>query len=367
MLAEAKRRARQRRLLLALGFVALVGLAAGLPLAFRGSGGGTGGGSASPAASGWVGALAVPQGASGIATIVYGRLSATTKSGFHVHGLPVNSAALSPGARYLAVGIGHSLVLLAPGGRRLWSRPLPTCPPLNGATLCGLVASIAWAPNGSRIAYEVLTNTRNEVLHVIRRNGTHDTVIDRTARPAEPSWRADSGALAYAGAGTRLGPDTSPIIYDVTHRSRHVIHWPVARAPLTNLAFAPRGRELAVATENAVLLVGGRDRVVWRGKAPPHVGWLGRRLAVSEWILPGTRHIVTQLYTVTPAGAMLDHSSRMPGTILAIRGRTVALRAGTSVLAGPISSLRRVLRFSLQPCYATACEIPIGDQDISIG
>src|SRR5207244_2113221 len=111
-------------------------------------------------------------------------------------------------------------------------------------------------------------------------NGTHDTVIARTARSGQLSWRADSHALAYVGGGTRLGADTSPIIYNLAHKSRHVIRWPLARSPETNLAFAPQGNELAIGTETGALLVGGRDRVVWRGQTH-EVGWLGGRLAVT--------------------------------------------------------------------------------------
>ncbi len=372
LIAEAKRRARQRRYIVALSALLLVMLATGLTLGFRSSGGGPGGGLATPTAPSSVEALAIPKGADGIATIVYGRLSVTTKSGFHIQELPVSAAALSPHAVNVAAGVGHSLVLLAPSGQRLWSHRLATCPPINGASSCGIVASIAWAPDGSQIAYVVETNTRNQVLHVIWRDGTHDTVIAGDARPGQPSWRADSRALAYVGAGTRLGADSSPIVYDLRHKSRHVIRWPIARSPATHLAFAPHGNELAIGTETAALLVGSRDQVVWRGQTWG-VGWLGGRLAVSEriGIAAHHSHYVTRLYTVTHSGATPSRSTRLPAPILAIHGRTVALSAGTSVFAGRIGSLHKVLRFTLKPCYgaggAYVCQIPIGDQDISIG
>ena len=359
LIAEAKRRARQRRFLAALSAVILVGLAVGLTLGLPSSGGGTSGGLAG--AEG-VGTLSIPKGTDGIAAIVYGRLSVSTRTGFHLQGLAVSAASLSPGARYVVAGEGHSLVELAPSGRQVWSRRVGG--PVTDCGACSVAASIAWSPDGSRIAYVVRTPTRKQVLHVIWRNGTHDTVIDRNARPGQPLWRADSRALAYVGAGT------NPIIYDLSNRSRRVIRWPIARSPSTHLAFAPHGNELAIGTETAALLVGVRDRVVWRGQTWG-VGWLGGRLAVSERLGHAAGRYRVQLYTVTHSGASPSHAIRLPAPILAIHGRTVALRAGTGVLAGPISSLHRVLRFTLKACSSSngayVCEIPIGDQDISIG
>ena len=361
LIAEAKRRARQRRFLAVLSAVILLGPAAGLTLGLPSSGGGTSGGLAG---AGSVGTLSIPKGTDGIAAIVYGRLSVSTETGFHLQGLPVSAASLSPGARYLAAGEGHSLVELAPSGKQVWTRRVGE--PVTNCGACNVVASIAWSPDSSRIAYVVRTPTRKQVLHVIRRNGTHDTVVDRNARPGQPSWRADSRALAYVGAGA------NPIIYNLTRRSRHVIRWPIARSPSTHLAFAPHGSELAIGTETAALLVGVRDRVVWRGQTWG-VGWLAGRLAVSArvGIAAHHSHYVTQLYTVRHSGATLRRSTRLPAPILTTHGRTIALRAGKSVLAGPISSLHKVLRFTLKPCsssaFAYVCEIPIGDQDISIG
>ncbi len=64
--------------------------------------------------------LSLPKGTNGIAAVVGGRLWVVTKGGFRLQGLPVTAAALSPHALYLATGIGHSLVAMAPDGRRPW-------------------------------------------------------------------------------------------------------------------------------------------------------------------------------------------------------------------------------------------------------
>jgi len=361
LIAEAKRRARQRRFLGAVSALTLLAVAAGLALQLPSSGRGTRTGLAGDRG---VDALTIPKGTDGIAVVVYGRLSVTTKTGFHIHGLSVGVASLSPRARYVAAGIGNALTELAPSGRRVWSQPVGN--PVADCGACNSVATVSWSPDGSRIAYlaRTSTNSGNQVLHVIRRDGTHDTVIDSNAQGGQPSWRADSRALAYIGAGGK------PIIYDLAHRSRHVITWPAARSLPTHLAFAPRGGDLAIATETAALLVGGHDEVVWRGQTHG-VNWLGGRLAVSERLAPSGRHghYVTQLYTVTHSGVKLSRTIRLPGPIVATHGRTIALGAGNSVLAGPIGSLQKVFRFRIKPVYSgCACgELPFARQSISFG
>ena len=245
--------------------------------------------------------LLLPKGADGISAIVYGQLSATTKSGFRLQGLPVTSAALSPHGLYVAAGIGRTLVALAPTGRRAWSRPTGVrCAHLDRA--CGTVASVAWAPDGLRVAYVVRTNTRKLVLHMIWGDGTHDTVLDRNAQGVTPSWRADSLALAYVGSGGR------PIIYDLGHDSHHVISWPQARRA-AHLAFAAGGAQLAIGTESAALLVGEHSHeVLWRGQTRG-VAWLGTRLIVSARVAP---HIVGRVYTVRDRTATLSRTCLFP-------------------------------------------------------
>jgi hypothetical protein len=133
--------------------------------------------------------LSLPKGANGIDAIVDGRLSVVIKGGFRLQGLTASAAALSPHALYVAAGTGHSLVAMAPDGRKAWSHPAG-----------GNVVAIAWAPDGLRIAY-VVRHGHRFALRVIYGNGTHDARIDRSVRPVRPSWRADSLAFAYVGAG----------------------------------------------------------------------------------------------------------------------------------------------------------------------
>jgi hypothetical protein len=361
LIAEAKRRARQRRFLVAVSAFILVGAAAAFALELRSSGGGTPSGLAGAKS---VGALTVPNGTGGIAVVVYGKLSVTTKTGFHIHGLPVTAASLSPGAHYVAAGIGHSLTELAPSGKRLWSEPVGKDVADCGA--CDVVSKIAWSPDGSRIAYLVRTRTTT-VLHVVSRDGTHDSVLDPDAGGGQPSWRADSGAIAYIGAHAR------PTVLDLANRSRHVITWPIARSPATNLAFAPRGNVLAIGTETAALLVrGGRDEVLFKGQTQA-VFWLGDRLAVSKRIAPSGRS-KTSLYTVTASGAKLRRTIHLPGPVMAAYGRTIAVPAAAGaagVLAGPITSLHRVFRFTPEPwpknSFCACGPVAFGSHAVSMG
>jgi hypothetical protein len=370
LIGEAKRRARRRRFLVAVSALTLVGLATVSALVLPSPGGGS---RAAFAGQSRAGALAIPRGTDGIAVVVYGRLSVATKTGFDIHGLPVSAASLSPGARYVAAGIGNSLAEIAPGGRRIWSLPVGAAVANCGA--CDVVPAIAWSPDGSRIAYLVRTSTMKQVLHVIWRDGTHDTVIDSHLGGEQPSWRADSRALAYVGAGGH------PVVYDLAHRSRHVITWPIARSAddssafgfgATDLAFAPRGSELAIGTWNGAFLVNGRNAVVWRGQTQA-VNWLGDRLAVSERIAPTgpalSGRLQTQLYTVTPSGVALDRTIHLPGPVMEADGRTIALPGVNGVFAGRIGSLHKVFRFTTEPGWSgCACgPIPFGGHDISIG
>lgn len=209
--------------------------------------------------------LMVPTGTRGVAATVGGRLWLTTASGLRLQGLPVTAAALSPHALYVAVGLGHSLVAMAPDGRRAWSHPT-----------AGTVTAIAWAPDGLRIAYIVNIKGRFR-LYAIEGNGNNNRLIDADVRATSPAWRSDSLALAYVAAGGH------PVIYDFGHTSHTVIPTPAARGA-TFLAFAPSDdQHLAVATAHSVLVIGPVQArpAVFRDETIAGIGWINRDLAVA--------------------------------------------------------------------------------------
>lgn len=207
--------------------------------------------------------LVLQPGMHGVAAVIDGRLWLTTQNGMRIEGLPVSSAELSPHARYVGAGMGHTLVVMAPDGQRAWVHPAH-----------GDVVSIAWAPNGLVIAYVVRTHTGFQ-LRLIEGDGDHDRLLDPAVRPTRPSWRADTLALAYVGAGGHA------IVYDLAHRSREA---PKIATAASAVSFAPTGATLAVTAARGVWIVAGRKqpRLAATTAGPPAgLAWTRRSIAVA--------------------------------------------------------------------------------------
>ncbi len=251
--------------------------------------------------------LTLPKGANGIAAIVDGQLSVVIKGGFRLQEHSATAAALSPHALYIAAGIRNSLVAMAPNGRLAWSHPAG-----------GKVVAIAWRPDGLEIAYVVRSGHRL-ALHVIYGTGRKDAVIDRSVRAVRPSWRADSLALAYVGAGGKA------IVYDLEHRSRRVV---AVEPPVTGVAFAPKGRALALATTGGVWVVHGGGATAAAHTTVEAFGWLNGRLAVAT---PGLASAVIRMFS--PTGAPRG-SSDVHGIVVAITPKLVVVRNGRSLVGG---------------------------------
>jgi hypothetical protein len=136
--------------------------------------------------------LVVPAGTNGIALVAGGRLWLVTRHGLRIEGMAVSAAELSPRALYAALGIGSSLVALAPGQRRAWTQETH-----------GRVVAAAWSPDGLKIAY-VVRRGASAQLRLIEGDGDHDRLLDARVALVKPWWRADSLAVTYVRAGGRL-------------------------------------------------------------------------------------------------------------------------------------------------------------------
>jgi hypothetical protein len=250
--------------------------------------------------------LVLPRGVNGIAAIVDRRLSVAIDGGFRLQ-TAATAVALSPHALYVAAGIGHSLVAMAPNGRVAWSHPVH-----------GRVVAIAWRPDGFQIAYLVRSGNR-VALHLIYGNGMpgSDKTIDASVRAVRPSWRADSLALAYVGRGGKA------IVYDRFHETHRVAD---SLSPVTQVAFAPTGNTLALATPAAARVghktvsTGDIEAIGWRQDG---------RLEVAQEV--GVKPALVA--TFKRSGRPLN-GFRVPGRVVAITNGYVVTHTGNRIVAG---------------------------------
>jgi hypothetical protein len=253
--------------------------------------------------------LQLPAGARGIAVVAGRRLWLATRGGTRIEALPVSTAELSPHALYVAAGIGRSLVVMAPDGRRAWTRPA-----------AGEVVAISWAPSGLRLAYVVRTAHRSE-LRIVEGDGDHDHLLEPSVRAVQPSWRADSLALAYVGAGGRA------VVADLGRRTQRA----VGPRGVVRLAYAPAGKRLAVATARAVYAGGSR----WAVPSPlPATGlaWAGRRLFAAA----GFRVYAVGSGRQVPAGTRVRAIASLPAGGLVTAGRSeIRIVGGPTLLRVP--------------------------------
>jgi len=172
--------------------------------------------------------LSVPPKTHGIAVVAGGRLWLATRAGLRIEGMPATTAELSPRALYAVVGVGSSLVALAPGQRLAWTQPTG-----------GPVLAAAWAPDGLKIAYVVRAKGVNQ-LRLIEGDGDHDRLLDRGVAAAKPGWRSNSLAIFYRTAHGRNAT------FDLFH-NRRVLGARSVPGSVRAHARSPRGDVTAVA------------------------------------------------------------------------------------------------------------------------
>jgi hypothetical protein len=181
--------------------------------------------------------LSVPAGSHGVAVVAGGKLWLATRGGLRIEGMPVSAAELSPRALYAVVGIGSSLVTLAPGNRRPWVQQTD-----------GQVISAAWSPDGLKIAYVVARPGADE-LRLIEGDGSPDRLLVRRVRPVKPSWRADSLAVAYVDARGRAA------VFDLSAGRRRTFDTRRCGGAARDVAYDRHAPALAVVSAHGISVV----------------------------------------------------------------------------------------------------------------
>jgi hypothetical protein len=278
--------------------------------------------------------LSVPPGSHGLALVAGGKLWLATRSGLRIEGMRVSAAELSPRALYAVVGVGSSLVALAPGNRRPWAQETG-----------GSVVAVSWSPDGLKIAYVVARRGGNE-LRLIEGDGSPDRLLVRGVRPARPSWRPDALAVAYVDARGRAA------VYDLGTSTTRTFDTRRCGGAARAVAYAPRGRRLAVANRHGLALVGRWD-------VRPGCVAVGRVETISavDWLSPQTVLTADALAQGPGAGSVVRLYRIRAGALAPVEGRAssnatlgaVAVSPAGGHLAVAQAAGRRVLELAIDP------------------
>jgi hypothetical protein len=232
------------------------------------------------------------------------------------------------------VGIGSSLVALAPGNRHPWVHKTD-----------GRVVAASWSPDGLKIAY-VLARRGDYELRMIEGDGSPDQLLARSIGVAKPSWRSDSLAVAYVDAGGRAA------VYDLGTGARRTFDTRECGGVARAVAYAPGGRRLAVAGRSALALVERWD------VRPSCVGYgSAETINAVSWLSPQT---VLTLDTALPrlgAASVLRPYRVGANTIEPLESagfskktlRAVAVSPAFKRLLVARASGRRVLELAIDP------------------
>jgi hypothetical protein len=218
-----------------------------------------------------------------------------------VHGRRFSAVELSPGALYVAVGERHRLSVYTPDlRRRVWSE-----------RVAGTVVAIAWRPLGTQIAY-VVHRRHGNALRLIQADGDTDQLVDPAVAPVTPSWRWDSQAFAYVGAGGHVA------VRDLVHLRTAVLRFPRrCSGAAQSVAFAPAGGKRdwvagALPDGNAFALNSASGRgtclgalpAVFGPEGPPLVAW-----TAGGDLLAAHQHYVSRFALARGRAALAGYSS----------------------------------------------------------
>jgi hypothetical protein len=285
--------------------------------------------------------LAVPPGSHGVAVVAGGKLWLATRGGLRIEGMPVSAAELSPRALYAVVGIGSSLVTLAPGNRRPWVHQTG-----------GRVVGAAWSPDGLKIAYVVARRGGDE-LRLIEGDGSPDRLLVRPVRPVRPSWRADSLAVAYVDARGRGA------VFDLSSGRRRTFDTRRCGGVAREVAYDRRAPALAVVSEHGVAVVRRWNRpapcaTLDLSASPIAAGWLRG----GQMVLAVDRGLGSSLQRLSATnlneGGSASGRTILSGLAVAPTGSSVAValrRSPKVVDVGIISSPETGARLKLNRLF----------------
>ena len=264
--------------------------------------------------------LGLPPGSHGLAVVAGGKLWLATRNGLHIEGMPVSAAELSPRALYAVVGIGSSLVSLAPGNRRPWVHQTG-----------GRVISASWSPDGLKIAYVIARRGGGYELRLIEGDGEPDRLLVGSVRSAKPSWRADSLAVAYVDARGRAA------VFDLGTASTRTFDTRRCGGIAGAVAYDRRAAALAVVSAHGIAIVRRWNRppacaTLDISATPFAIGWLRR----GQLLLAVNRALGSSLERLS--GMSLNEAAAAFGP-RAVRGLTLA-PTGTSVMVAVRRSAR---------------------------
>ncbi len=291
--------------------------------------------------------LAVPPGSHGLAVVAGGKLWLATRSGLHIEGMPVSAAELSPRALYAVVGIGTSLVSLAPGNRRPWVHQTG-----------GRVVSASWSPDGLKIAYVVARRGSDGYeFRLIEGDGAPDRLLVGSVRSAKPSWRADSLAVAYVDARGRAG------VFDLGTDSTRTFDTRRCGGLAGAVAYDRRGAALAVVSAHGVAVVRRWNRppscaTLDISATPFAVGWLRR----GQLLLGVNRGLGSSLERLSGTSLNEAGAAFGPG---AVRGLALAPTGSSAMVA--VRRSARVADVGIVPSPATGTRLKLTRPLLRIG